>query len=71
MMTNAENLSKSRYYSLQRLDEGVYAALAVEDGPAICNAGVIDLGDRTLVFDTFLNPPAAAELAAATSVRTP
>jgi hypothetical protein len=31
-------------------------------GHAICNAGIIDLGNKTLVFDAFINPDAAIEL---------
>jgi len=44
------------------LADGVYAALHVEGGYAIGNAGIIDLGDRTLIFDTCLNPRAAKDL---------
>jgi glyoxylase-like metal-dependent hydrolase (beta-lactamase superfamily II) len=43
----------------------VYAAihnLHTEDGWAGCNAGIVDLGDRTLVFDTFESPEAAKDL---------
>src|SRR4030042_2866915 len=52
----------SRHFQLERLSDGVYAAINNDDGWAICNAGIIDLGDRTLVFDTFLTPAAAGDL---------
>ncbi len=53
---------ESRHFGLHKLAEGIYAAIAAEGGWAICNAGIIDLGDETLVFDTFVNQGAAADL---------
>jgi glyoxylase-like metal-dependent hydrolase (beta-lactamase superfamily II) len=47
------------------LAEGVYAAIAMDEGSAIGNAGIIDLGDQTIVFDTFMTPTAAQDLRAA------
>jgi glyoxylase-like metal-dependent hydrolase (beta-lactamase superfamily II) len=44
------------------LADGVYAAVASEQGYANCNAGIIDIGDRTVLFDTFLSPEAARDL---------
>ncbi|MDG6902240.1 MAG: MBL fold metallo-hydrolase [Nitrososphaerota archaeon] len=55
-------LPPSRHFSLQKICEGVYAAIASDDGWAICNAGVIDLGDAVVVFDTFVNQSAASDL---------
>jgi cyclase len=52
----------SRHFQLEQLADGVYAAIHADDGWAICNAGIIDLGDRTLVFDAFLAPAAASDL---------
>ena len=51
----------SRHFILQRLGDGIYAAIASDGGWAICNAGAIDLGDRVLVFDTFVNQHVAEE----------
>jgi len=48
------------------LADGVYAAVASEKGYAICNAGIIDIGDRTIIFDTFISPEAARDLLKAT-----
>jgi cyclase len=50
------------HFTLETLAPGVYAAINKLDGYAICNAGIVDLGDETLVFDTFLSLEAAAEL---------
>jgi glyoxylase-like metal-dependent hydrolase (beta-lactamase superfamily II) len=44
------------------LADGVYAAVASEQGYASCNAGIIDIGDRTIIFDTFISPEAARDL---------
>lgn len=52
----------SNHFNLEQLADGVYAAIHAEEGWAICNAGIIDLGDRTLVFDSFMSPQAAIEL---------
>jgi len=52
----------SKHFALWRLAEGIYAAIHQEGGSAICNAGLIDLGGRLLVFDAFLTPQAANDL---------
>jgi len=50
-------------FSIQQLAPGVWAAIQNDQfGKAICNAGIIDLGDKTLVFDPFMTPEAAREL---------
>lgn len=41
---------------------GVWAALGVPGGTAVSNSGIIDLGDQTLIFDTFDSPRAASDL---------
>ena len=40
----------------------MWAALAEPTGACVSNAGIIDLGDRTLVFDTFMTPQAGGDL---------
>jgi len=40
-------------FDIRELAEGVYAALPGKNSPLFSNAGIIDLGERTLVFDTF------------------
>ncbi len=64
-MGNEQNLPASRHFQLYELSDGVYVALQKAGGWATSNAGIIDLGDRTLVFDTLLTPQAANDLRAA------
>lgn len=52
----------SKHFDLIQLTDGVYVAIHRIGGQAICNAGIIDLGDCTLIFDTFLSPVAALDL---------
>lgn len=55
----------SRHFDLERLADGVYAAIAKEDGYAGSNAGIVDLGDRVLIFDAFISPQACRDLISA------
>ena len=59
-------LPESKHFQIERLADGVYAAVASEQGYASCNAGIIDIGDRTIIFDTFISPEAARDLLNAT-----
>jgi cyclase len=53
----------SKNFFIQQLAPGVWAAIQNDKGGhAISNAGIVDLGNKTLVFDAFMNPDAAAEL---------
>ncbi len=52
----------SRHFRLEQLAEGVYACINADGGWAIGNAGIIDLGNRTLVFDAFVSTDAARDL---------
>jgi cyclase len=54
--------ARSPHFGIQRLAPGVWVALARPDGQALCNAGIVDLGGRTLVFDAMLTPVAGAAL---------
>lgn len=54
-----------RHFELEQLADGVWAALHRDGGWATANAGIVDLGDETLVFDAFITPEAGRELAAA------
>ena len=49
-------------FTLQKLGEGVYACINKFGGEAICNAGIIDNGKETIIFDTFLSPDVAEEV---------
>jgi glyoxylase-like metal-dependent hydrolase (beta-lactamase superfamily II) len=61
-MKTDTQLPESKHFRLQQLAEGVYAVFHIEGGAAISNAGIVDLGDRTLIFDTFMSPHAAEDL---------
>ncbi len=56
----------SKHFQVERLADGVYAIIASEQGYADCNAGIVDIGDGTIVFDTFISPEAARDLLKAT-----
>lgn len=60
----------SPHFDLHQLAPGVFAAFAAADGYAVGNAGIIDLGDRTLVFDTCITPEAARDLKRAANALT-
>jgi cyclase len=53
---------QSEHFTLHPLEDGVYAAIATELGAGFSNAGLVDLGDRTLVFDAFEKPQASDDL---------
>lgn len=53
----------SRDFDVVRVAPGAWAAIARDGGFALCNAGIFDLGGRTVVFDTMLTPRAGARLA--------
>lgn len=59
-MTNTPFISE--HFTLHQLAGGVFAAIATELGAGFSNAGLIDLGEQTLVFDAFENPLAAEDL---------
>lgn len=56
---------ESRYFRLEQVGPGVWAAIVRPGTGAWGNAGIVDLGDQTLVFDTFLTQAAARDLKAA------
>src|SRR5512139_2249058 len=47
-----KNLIESEHFSLEPLVDTVYACIHKPGGAARSNAGIIDLGDHTLVVDT-------------------
>ena len=47
---------------IERVADGVYAAIAEEGGVATGNAGFVDLGGETLVFDTHVSLAAGRDL---------
>ena len=48
-----DNLRESKHFTLKPLTDGVYACIQKPGGAAYSNAGIIDLGDRTLLVDAF------------------
>ena len=50
------------FFELVELAPGVYAAVSDIEGAAVGNAAIIDLGDKTLVIDSFMTAQAAREL---------
>jgi glyoxylase-like metal-dependent hydrolase (beta-lactamase superfamily II) len=69
-MAEQKSLPTSPHFRLQQLAAGVFAAISRDGGAAIANAGIVDLGERTLIFDTFLTPQAARDLHAAAAALT-
>lgn len=55
----------SKHFQIEPLTEGVFAAIAKDGGMAGANAGIVDLGDRALVFDTLMAPQAGRDLVTA------
>src|SRR5689334_5669530 len=55
-------LFDSKYFDLEQVAAGVYAAIVRLEGGGASNAGFVDLGDRVLVVDTFRHPLAAHDL---------
>ncbi|HLG62042.1 MAG TPA: MBL fold metallo-hydrolase [Ktedonosporobacter sp.] len=55
-------LAVSRHFQLEQMTEGVYAAISIEGTGSMSNAGIVDLGETTLIFDTFATPQAAQDL---------
>lgn len=64
------NLTVSEQFQFEEIGDGVFAAFAKPTGGAISNAGVVDLGDRLVVFDSFLLPVAAQHLRTTAESRT-
>jgi len=58
----SEYLPSARHFQYVRLASGVYAAIHADGGWGICNVGIVDLGNKTLVFDSSMTPQAGREL---------
>jgi glyoxylase-like metal-dependent hydrolase (beta-lactamase superfamily II) len=62
-LSSGKYKSSSKHFNVEKLTDGVWAVIHNDkSGYAICNAGIVDLGDKTLVFDAFINPDAASDL---------
>jgi glyoxylase-like metal-dependent hydrolase (beta-lactamase superfamily II) len=60
-LTSIENIV-SRHFTLEEVCDGVYAAISVAGYGAMGNAGIVDMGNYALVFDTFNTQQAAEDL---------
>jgi cyclase len=50
------------HFRIEELADGVFAAVATARGYGLCNAGIVDLGGASLVFDAMLTPQAGEAL---------
>lgn len=57
-----QEIVETKYFTLHTLCDGVFAAIAKPGQGAWSNAGIIDLGDGLLVFDSLSTPSAGEEL---------
>jgi glyoxylase-like metal-dependent hydrolase (beta-lactamase superfamily II) len=57
-----DGLTAAPHFRLEQVADGAWAAIALPDRGAVGNAGLVDLGGETLVFDTFFTPLAARGL---------
>lgn len=64
-MPAGRSLPDSQFFKLVATGEGIWAATATDFIAAVGNAGIVDLGGRWLVVDTFISARAAADLRAA------
>ena len=62
MAQPSHSLPTSRHFQIEQLADGVYAAISIDGTGSMSNAGIVDLGDTTLIFDTFATPQAAQDL---------
>lgn len=58
-----QRIQPSANFTIEQLAPNVWVAIHNDNyGKAICNAGIVDLGDKTVIFDPFMTPSAATEL---------
>jgi cyclase len=53
---------KSSYFQLEQIADGVYGAISSDAGMTVSNAGIVDFGDFTVVWDSLASEFAAADL---------
>ena len=57
-----KRLPQSENFEIVKIDKGIYGAIHKVGGRAICNMGIVNLGESTLLFDSFLSPRVTHEL---------
>ncbi|MDM5154466.1 MBL fold metallo-hydrolase [Bacillus sp. DX1.1] len=65
MKNRIETFKGSKHFRLNHVAEGVFAAISFPGTGSVGNAAIIDLGNSTLVVDTFTTIQAAEDLQAA------
>lgn len=65
MRSQLDTLTESKHFRIVCVAEGVFAAISEPGTGSVGNAAIIDLGDSTLVVDTFTTIQAAEDLKAA------
>lgn len=62
MTIHLETFKESKHFRITNVAQGIYAAIAVPGTGSVGNAAILDLGDTTLVVDTFNTLQAAEDL---------
>ncbi len=70
MTTAHTDLPSSPYFRLEQLGDHAWLAIATPGSGALGNAGIVDLGGATLIFDTMMTLSAARDLRAAAEALT-
>jgi len=52
----------SRHFNIENISDGVYAAIAKEGTGSVSNAGIINVGEHSIIFDTFNTQQASEDL---------
>jgi len=60
--SNGKTEEESQNFKLVKLAEGVYGCIHKLGGKAIGNSGIVDNGNETIIFDSFLSPQVSEEL---------
>lgn len=55
-------IQNSNYFRIHQLADGVFAAISIPGKGSWANAGIIDVGGYTMIFDPFATPSAANNL---------
>ncbi len=56
------NSVESKFFKLEQISDGIFAAISSDPGFSVANAGIVDFGDFTLVWDSMASDFAAKDL---------
>jgi glyoxylase-like metal-dependent hydrolase (beta-lactamase superfamily II) len=62
MNKKTDLIRETKFFNLYEISQGVYAAIENASKQAGSNAGFVDMGDYTIIFDSLLDIEAAADL---------